>query len=445
MSPTTLPAVYVLAGGQTFANIMQQELTASAYISNASWRCKQARSVVGGRSVGFAADEGPPPLKCTSCLDSMAHAVAPEYTNGFTCDECKVHHRRNPAHWYCRGPTCDVDICTGCAEKLRIEFAMLTTTPAPLRSGNGALRDLSDEFDAVGDECRGEDIDDAEIDNEDEVQHDSMHAVVSDVETSEAAARREYLAILCGRPKISRGERADILAGLLVARLRRHVLRRIPSNNGARDHEVLKCAARNLPAMAALLTVRNLVLDDIKVAKSNECVFSGEVFRFDQITAENTHMEGAYLYRHCHVWVRSGKVSGSVVNFKTRHRQHAAASLKGESRFYRTFPSAKIKETENYSIRRGVFEKLGHYVGFGFDRQQQAAVAAICDVSRSGLFVWPKATLDCIKRANETRANSQLKCISYLWELVFDLCLGPANVSESPGFESYLRIFGGAE
>lgn len=197
------------------------------------------QAVVGGRSVEFAEDEGPAPLNCTSCLDSMAHDVAPEYTNGFTCDESKVHHRRNPAHWYCRGPTCDVDICTGCAEKLRIEFAMLTTTPAPLRSGNGALRDLSDEFDAVGDECRGEDIDDAEIDNEDEVQHDSMHAVVSDVETSEAAARREYLAILCGRPKISRGERADILAGLLVARLRRHVLRRIPSNNGARDHEVL--------------------------------------------------------------------------------------------------------------------------------------------------------------------------------------------------------------
>ena len=72
-------------------------------------------------------------------------------------------------------------------------------------------------------------------------------------------------------------------------------------------------------------------------------------------------------------------------------------------------------------------------------------MARICATGDNSLFHWPASVLAHIpRRDGETQQQSQLKCVSYLWELVFDLCLSPQdNMSDSPGFEPYLGIYGG--
>ena len=94
-----------------------------------------------------------------------------------------------------------------------------------------------------------------------------------------------------------------------------------------------------------------------------------------------------------------------------------------------------------HCTRRDFFETLQQCVDLGFDREDVESVAAMCDKSPDNLLSWPLDFIKHIKRRKEWLIDSQLVAASYLFELVFDLCLDvQTNVSQNPGFEKYLQI-----
>ena len=67
-----------------------------------------------------------------------------------------------------------------------------------------------------------------------------------------------------------------------------------------------------------------------------------------------------------------------------------------------------------------------------------------------GVLNWTDASLRFTDKVNFPGGHSlpekQLRMVSYLFELGYELCLAPAyNVSESPGFETPHGVFGGVE
>ena len=84
------------------------------------------------------------------------------------------------------------------------------------------------------------------------------------------------------------------------------------------------------------------------------------------------------------------------------------------------------------------------HIFVGFDRQDEKTLAVLCDVQQQN-FVWPEPmckALKAFKWHDLTFRNKQLQILSFLWELFYELTLSSAaNVSESPGFEKFLRDF----
>ena len=84
------------------------------------------------------------------------------------------------------------------------------------------------------------------------------------------------------------------------------------------------------------------------------------------------------------------------------------------------------------------------YVFVGFDRADENALDVLCD-TKLQTFVWPDAFCKSLKDhkwGDLTFRNKQLQMLSFLWELFYELTLSSAaNVSESPGFERFLRDF----
>ncbi len=79
-----------------------------------------------------------------------------------------------------------------------------------------------------------------------------------------------------------------------------------------------------------------------------------------------------------------------------------------------------------------------------------ASTEALHQTDGSGIFVWSKEMLERICAVNFQKAKDleakQLHMVGYLCELVYDLALTPDdNVSQSPGFETPLGIFGGSD
>jgi len=70
--------------------------------------------------------------------------------------------------------------------------------------------------------------------------------------------------------------------------------------------------------------------------------------------------------------------------------------------------------------------------------------------SAAGVLNWTTASLQLTNKVKFAGCQSlhekQLRMVSYLFELGYELCLAPAHdVSESPGFETPLGVFGGVE
>lgn len=122
----------------------------------------------------------------------------------------------------------------------------------------------------------------------------------------------------------------------------------------------------NIPQMSAILMKRGFVIPDIECATQTSCflVEPGENNIYEAVAESNKHMEGCYLFfssKKEHKWIRSGSVAkrsaGGKASFGERLRQHSIAATKGESRFYRTYPSGQI---EVFTLR--------HYACIGFKK-----------------------------------------------------------------------------
>jgi hypothetical protein len=161
--------------------------------------------------------------------------------------------------------------------------------------------------------------------------------------------------------------------------------------------------------------------------------------------------EGCYLYHDTASgsFVRSGKVNGENRSFLARDKEHlkSAKSKELPLKFNKAYPSRSAPEPQP-TLQLGYFEDLQQYCGLGFSRSE--SIEALHRTDGSGIFVWSAEMLERIGAVNFQNAKDlkakQLHMVGYLCELVYDLALAPGdNVSQSPGFETPLGIFGGGQ
>ena len=158
-------------------------------------------------------------------------------------------------------------------------------------------------------------------------------------------------------------------------------------------------------------------------------------------------------------WIRSGKAVGSSHSnprrtFAKRHDEHKKESetTKGgkysKSNFYSCYPSNTLAGNSNDCRRRGYFENLVQYCGVGFDRD--GCTTAVVTISEDdGIFAWSNDVLQKVAKLHLSTCtelkDKQLVMVGFLFELGYDLMINSDdNVSESPGFEPCLGIFGGS-
>ena len=92
-----------------------------------------------------------------------------------------------------------------------------------------------------------------------------------------------------------------------------------------------------------------------------------------------------------------------------------------------------------FPMRRGNFEDLTLYVGMAFDRQNEEALSHLSATDGMRIFVWLPHVVQMLERTpwnGLDMRNKQLNMISFMFELLYDR---RDNVSESPGFERFLR------
>jgi hypothetical protein len=169
-------------------------------------------------------------------------------------------------------------------------------------------------------------------------------------------------------------------------------------------------------------------------------------------TADNSSMnrQGAYLYfdNNRGTFIRSGKVVRR--GFVDRHKEHLAESKKDkpESEFYLLYPSKHGRRSDKRELL-GHFKNLTQVVAAGFDASSEPAMFMNKNNEQGGLLIMNNDDLCRIESVLKTKHLSQLqKCqefIACLFEFGYDLAINPdMNVSRSPGFESFLCIYGGS-
>ena len=93
----------------------------------------------------------------------------------------------------------------------------------------------------------------------------------------------------------------------------------------------------------------------------------------------------------------------------------------------------------------GYFEDLTLYCGFSFNRTENTIGLTSTENNKS-IFDWSlyirKLTTTNMRGANTLRER-QLIVVGYFFEMCYDICLSPShNVSNNPGFETILGVFG---
>ncbi len=247
--------------------------------------------------------------------------------------------------------------------------------------------------------------------------------------------------------------RADLLFRILWTRLDQHVKDRVPPTK--HEHWVFDFVRMNLSRMAAVMVYFDHIQDDLEclVGRSNKCLLRNASNNFIPLkngTPAAKELEGCYLYYDTTGgdWIRSGKVIGRP--FQVRHKEHQKHSLLKEStssRFYTTFPS-RDATLDTQHTRQGYFENLEIYCGVGISRKEPG-LSYLKDTGPESVFVCNDNYLRYVNmvsfRGVVDPTEKQMHMIGYLCELAYDLAIAPANnVSESPGFEGPLGIFGGA-
>jgi hypothetical protein len=79
------------------------------------------------------------------------------------------------------------------------------------------------------------------------------------------------------------------------------------------------------------------------------------------------------------------------------------------------------------------------HAGLVFKIGDEEAKTALCSADdKKGLLYWSATAMSKVTK------DKQLHMVGFLFEMLYDLMIAPnANVSQSPGFESFLHIYGG--
>jgi hypothetical protein len=255
--------------------------------------------------------------------------------------------------------------------------------------------------------------------------------------------------------------KVSLLATAIAGRLPSHLQKRVKDTR-KHGHFCWKWVRQNLERISAIMLLQHHVtyddLDYMNLQDNELCLLSppNPQTHLSALHEATKDLEGCYLYynKARGTFVRSGKVVGKTRSFEKRNAEHATSSLMQQegsygSKFYRSYASKNATDVPR-DIRRGCFEQLECLVAFGFSRTAVKARLLVATEGVNNIFSWDSACINGLQKLNFREGtpleDKQLHMVGYLAELCYDLALAPKdNVSESPGFETPLGIFGGQE
>lgn len=251
--------------------------------------------------------------------------------------------------------------------------------------------------------------------------------------------------------------RVDTLTKILWSRLGTHIRTRVPDKNDMRDSWVWNFVRENLGRVAAMMILVQHIRENLDgiVLRSDVCLLrspqaaSSKMLLLSDgkgngVTAVQK-LHGCYLPYNSDAgfWIRSGTATGQTL--EKRNKQHKKGALLADdasikSRYYTQYPSRHAK-VDTTKTRIAFHEDVHVYCGLCFDGKDKVVRRNLTDDS---IFKWSDATSKRIRALKWKRASEETKRVhmaGYLIELVYDLCIAPANnVSESPGIELPLGI-----
>ena len=228
--------------------------------------------------------------------------------------------------------------------------------------------------------------------------------------------------------------------------LKVHILKRAESRS---DHWVWKFARKNLTVVAAYMILAGHTKPRITCIREGGSLLSPNVNNFTPCLRSPTH-EGCYLFfdNNDGVFIRSGKVTGRGVEERLKEHKSGAEAETASSNFYDLFPSECSSRADKRG-RKGYFEDLLAVFGAGFDPKCSIAESVCKDVKEGGVLILSeleKAKITSSKVDGKMSDIEKFRTIlAYQFEIGYDLAIASGdNVSESPGFESFIGIFGGS-
>ena len=240
---------------------------------------------------------------------------------------------------------------------------------------------------------------------------------------------------------------ADMLANILRVRMKNQINGRVTEET-KRNHPIWDFAERNLPICAAYMILVGHVKSDLPRLREKDSLLAFESNNFIPVT-RFPKRHGAYVQKDekQREIVRSGKKNshGAVVEgFAKRIAEHekGCKSENPISNFYKLYPSKSTKRSSMAS-KRGLYEDLSHGIAAGFDPKGRVAQLVNCSWDEGGVLVLNAQDKQRVSSSMPKRKYTDVEkfqiLLSYLFELAYDVAIAPAlNVSESPGFESFL-------
>ena len=227
------------------------------------------------------------------------------------------------------------------------------------------------------------------------------------------------------------------IRSILVTRLQQHLRQRlVGSITSLRSHWCWQFYSQNIPRLATIVVWFGHTLAGVRIEYAHKSglplLYTGMSFSDRFLPVDHVlpaTICGAYIHRDVelgNVWIRSGKVARAG-GHAARQREHARAASKPiddkTASFYRAY------NTNGGS--RGDFRSLRCHFAMGFNKSQIKEVAS--------LFAWTVDTKRrCRTRSWQTFDEAAVHCISYAFELTYDLLLHPNSVSTGPGYEGFL-------
>jgi hypothetical protein len=237
-------------------------------------------------------------------------------------------------------------------------------------------------------------------------------------------------------------QKATLLCHMLRTRMRSsRYMKRVKPERW--NHWSLEWAAENMTIPAAYMVHFIHVKKNITCLGELRCLLAKpNTNNFFMASNEEGKLSGCYLGydTNSDEFIRSGKSTGvkGCVGRWAEHRTKAESDRNdADCDFYDLFPSRKSPRSKGKI--EGIFEDLEQYVAAGFEREAVVESGIFRkDYRDGGIFFFSKQQRERIERLNfngRTSVEKYSEMVAYLFELAYDLALGPMNVSGSTGFE----------